>query len=63
MEGENEPIGIVLCTEKDNTFVKYALGGMNNRIFASKYQLSLPSTEELKRVVEKAKKGICYKSQ
>jgi len=55
MEGENEPIGIVLCTDKDNTFVKYALGGMSNRIFASKYRLSLPSPEDWKKVVEKAR--------
>lgn len=67
MEGENEPIGIVLCTDKNNTFVKYALGGMSNKIFASKYQLSLPSPEDLRKVIEKAKnscklneiKGIC----
>lgn len=62
IDGENEPIGIVLCTEKDNTFVEYALGGMSNRIFASKYRLSLPSKEELKKVVEGAKRRICCKS-
>ncbi|MBU2638888.1 MAG: DUF1016 family protein [Nanoarchaeota archaeon] len=61
LKGENDPIGIVLCTEKDNTFVKYALGGMSSRIFASKYQLNLPSKEDLKKVVEETKKGISYK--
>ncbi|MDI6737121.1 MAG: PDDEXK nuclease domain-containing protein [Nanoarchaeota archaeon] len=63
MQGENEPIGIVLCTEKDNTFVKYSLGGMSNRIFASKYHLGLPSPEDLKKVVEKTKREIEYKQE
>ncbi|MDI6737656.1 MAG: PDDEXK nuclease domain-containing protein [Nanoarchaeota archaeon] len=52
---DNEPIGIILSNHKDNIEIKYALGGISNKIFASKYQLSLPSSEELKKVVEKAK--------
>ena len=49
---ENNPIGIILCTDKKKTVVEYALGGMNNRIFASKYKLQLPDLEILKTEIE-----------
>ena len=46
-EGDNPPIGLLLCTEKDQTVVKYALAGMSNQLFVSKYRVALPSEEEL----------------
>ncbi len=52
---ENDPIGIVLCTDKNNTTVRYATGGLNNRIFVSKYQLELPRPEEFKRELERGR--------
>ena len=45
---DNAPVGIVLCADKDDAVVKYALGGMQNRIFASKYRLGLPDEKVLK---------------
>jgi len=50
--GDNEPIGIILSRDKDNIEIKYALGGISSQIFTSKYMLSLPSAEDLKRAVE-----------
>jgi len=52
-EDDNPPIGILLCTKKDHTLVKYALAGMNNKLFVSKYQLELPKKEEMQRFIEK----------
>ncbi|MHB8280543.1 MAG: PDDEXK nuclease domain-containing protein [Candidatus Humimicrobiaceae bacterium] len=49
---ENDPVGIILCSDKKKTVVEYALGGMNNKIFASKYRLQLPDPEVLKSEVE-----------
>ena len=46
-ENENDPIGLILCAKKDEIFAKYVLGGLNNRVFASKYKLALPSEKEL----------------
>ena len=46
-EDENDPIGLILCAKKDEIFAKYVLGGLNNRVFASKYKLALPSEKEL----------------
>jgi predicted nuclease of restriction endonuclease-like (RecB) superfamily len=47
-EEESDPIGLILCTRKDNIFAKYVLGGLSNKVFASKYKLALPSEKELR---------------
>ena len=49
---DNPPIGIILCTDKGNFDVQYALGGLSNQIFASKYVLYMPDKEQLIRQVE-----------
>lgn len=48
-EGDNKPIGIVLCAEKNDAVVKYTLPEDNDQIYASKYLTYLPTEEELKR--------------
>ena len=48
-EGDNPPIGIVLCADKSDAIVKYTLPEDNRQIFASKYFTYLPTEEELKR--------------
>ena len=47
--GDNPPVGILLCTQKDNPLVEYALAGMDNQLFVSKYQLELPKKEDMQR--------------
>jgi predicted nuclease of restriction endonuclease-like (RecB) superfamily len=47
-EGDNPPIGIVLCADKSDTIVKYTLSEHNAQIFASKYKLYLPTEDELR---------------
>jgi predicted nuclease of restriction endonuclease-like (RecB) superfamily len=47
IEGENPPIGIVLCADKNDAVVRYTLPENNTQIFASRYRLHLPSDEEL----------------
>ena len=53
---ENPTIGILLCTAKNDTLVKMTLPADNNKIVASKYQLYLPSEQQLIAEVEKVKK-------
>jgi predicted nuclease of restriction endonuclease-like (RecB) superfamily len=48
IEDENDPIGLILCAKKDEIFAKYVLGGLSNKVFASKYKLALPSEIELR---------------
>ena len=50
-EGDNEPFGIVLGAEKDKLTVQYALEGITNQLFVSRYQLYLPDREALSREV------------
>ena len=49
---DNPPIGIILCADKDAIMAEYALGGLENHIFASKYTLLLPDKEQLIKQVE-----------
>lgn len=50
--GDNPPVGILLCTRKDHALVEYALADLDNRLFVSKYQLELPSREQIQRFLE-----------
>ena len=52
---ENPTIGILLCTEKNDTMVRLALPEKNNTILASKYQLYLPTEEQLRTEIERQK--------
>ena len=57
-ETDNPTIGIVLCTERDNTIVKYSVMNDSNQLFASKYKLYLPTEEELINELETSRKQI-----
>ncbi len=52
-ENNNPTIGIILCTDKDNTVVKYSVLNENENLFVSKYQLDLPTEEELRAEIER----------
>ncbi len=60
-EDDNPPVGILLCTHKENALVKFALAGMDNSLFVSKYQLELPKKEDMQKFInesiKKAKTG------
>lgn len=51
-EGDNQPIGIILCADKSEAVVKYTLPEGETQVFASKYKLYLPSEDELRRELE-----------
>ncbi|PAC26485.1 hypothetical protein BWI92_25825 [Flectobacillus sp. BAB-3569] len=57
-EGDNPTIGIILCTEKNETIVKYSVLEGSQQLFASKYQLYLPTEEELRMELEREKRLI-----
>jgi predicted nuclease of restriction endonuclease-like (RecB) superfamily len=52
LEEENKTIGIILCKDKKDTLVEITLPENNNQIFASKYELVLPSKKEFKQLIE-----------
>ena len=51
-EGDGPPVGLLLCTRKNHALMEYALAGMDNALFVSRYQLELPRKEELERLLE-----------
>ncbi len=51
-DGDNPPIGIILCTEKNEVSAEYALGGLSNNVFASRYILYMPNKDLLVEQVE-----------
>ncbi len=55
-EGDELPIGILLCTEKDESSARYALGNLDNKVFVSRYKVALPTEEELQKLIEKGKR-------
>lgn len=51
-EDDNPTIGIILCSEKNEAIAKYSVLNDGKQLFASKYQLTLPTAEELQRYIE-----------
>lgn len=60
---DNPTIGIILCTEKDETIVKYSMLDESKQLFASKYRLVLPSEEELRAEIERERRLFWEKQQ
>lgn len=52
-EGDNPTLGIILCTDKDDTLVRYSVLQESQQLFASKYRLVLPSEDELREELER----------
>ena len=50
---DNPTVGIILCTDKDQTVVKYSILEESQHLFAAKYQMVLPTEEELQRELER----------
>lgn len=53
-EGDQPPIGILLCTQKNHEMVKFALADMKNSLFVSRYQLQLPPQEAIEAFLQQA---------
>ena len=61
-EGDNPPIGIILCTNKSETVVKYATTNIDHDLFVSKYLIELPKEEELKALIERDRSYLLSKA-
>ena len=57
-EGDNPPVGILLCTKKGQKMVEYALSGMDNTLFVSTYMLQLPDRTQLEQFLLNEMKEI-----
>jgi hypothetical protein len=60
-DNDNLPVGIILCTDSNETKVKYSISGMDNKMFVSKYMVALPSEEELEQLIRIEKENYLSK--
>jgi hypothetical protein len=56
--GENPPVGLILCAEKDSAVAKYALEGLPNKVLAAEYKLALPDEKQLVRELEETQRRL-----
>jgi predicted nuclease of restriction endonuclease-like (RecB) superfamily len=52
-EGDNPPIGLILCGDKSETLAKYATSGMDNQLFVSKFLVKLPEKKILEEFIKR----------
>jgi len=52
-EGDNPPVGIILCADKDDTLVEYSTAGMDDQLFVSKYLVNLPKKNVLEELIRR----------
>lgn len=56
--GDQPPIGILLCTRKNDALVEFALGDLSNKVFVSRYAVELPGKEEMERFLAQVGKEV-----
>jgi predicted nuclease of restriction endonuclease-like (RecB) superfamily len=56
--GENPPVGLILCAQKDDALARYALEGLPNKVLAREYKLALPDEKLLAREIERTRKVL-----
>ena len=56
--GDLPPIGILLCTRKNDALVEFALGDLSNQVFVSRYAVELPKKEEMERFIAQIGKEV-----
>lgn len=57
-EGDNPPIGIILCAGKNENLVKYSTAGLSQQVFVNKYMVNLPNEEELRQIIEEEQRKV-----
>lgn len=57
-EGENPPVGLILCAEKDKALAHYALEGLPNKVLAAEYKMTLPDKKVLEAELRRTQKAL-----
>jgi hypothetical protein len=58
LAGENPPVGLILCAEKDSAVAKYALEGLPNKVLAAEYRTALPEERLLVEEIKKTRRQL-----
>ena len=57
-EGENPPVGLILCSEKDDALARYALEGLSNNVMAAEYRITLPDEKMLAAELDRTRQAM-----
>ena len=63
LQGENPPVGLILCAEKDSAVAHYALEGLSNKVLAAEYRTALPTERTLVAEIERTIHQISGRSR
>jgi hypothetical protein len=63
LPGENPPVGLILCAEKDHEMAKYALEGLSNKVLAAEYRTTLPHERLLAEEVARNRRQLDVQRQ
>lgn len=58
LDGENPPVGLVLCSERDDAVARYSMGNLTNKILVAQYKLALPDPRRLEKEIEKTRRML-----
>ena len=58
LEGENPPVGLILCSEHDEAVARYSMGNLTNKILAAQYKLALPDPRLIEKEIEKTRRML-----
>ena len=56
--GENPPVGLILCSEKDHAVARYALAGLDNKTLSAEYRLALPPEKALIAEIQQTRRAL-----
>ena len=62
-EGENPPVGLILCSEKDEALAQYALEGLSNKVMAAEYRVSLPDELVLAAELDRTRQAMALRAE
>ena len=57
-EGENPPVGLILCAQKDAAVAHYALEGLPNKVLAAEYQTVLPDVRRIAKELDNTRRAL-----
>lgn len=57
-DGENPPVGLILCAQKDEAVARYALDGLPNKVMAAEYRTTLPGEDVLASEIDRARQAL-----
>ena len=57
-EGENPPVGLILCSEKDEALARYALEGLSSNVLAAEYRIALPDETVLAAELDRTRQAM-----